>query len=141
MGLVFERALGPPGQLVRLLSLLASLALLLGAVGVYGMISHYVTRRTREYGIRLALGLLPRRVAGQVVWRGVRLVAAGSALGVIAALLLTRLLSSLLYGVRATDALTLAGAVATLFVVGSLAALVPARRAGRIDPSTVLRES
>src|SRR4029079_14577393 len=91
---IFEEAIGAPRQIATLLSLLAGLALLLGAVGVYGMISHFVLRRTREYGIRIALGLPPVRVVSQVMGRGVRLVGLGSVVGVVAALLLTRLLSS-----------------------------------------------
>src|SRR3954464_89817 len=114
MASVFEDAVGAPGRLAMLLSLLAGLALLLGAIGVYGMISHFVTRRVREYGIRLALGLPPGRVVSLVLGRGLRLVAIGSAVGVIAALALTRLLASLLYGVGATDPGVLAGAVAAL---------------------------
>jgi putative ABC transport system permease protein len=137
---VFDDAVGPPGQLAALLSLFAGLALLLGTIGVYGMISHFVTRRVREYGIRLALGLPPGRVVSLVLGRGLRLVGIGSAVGVVAALSLTRLLGSLLYGVGATDPAVLAGAVATLIVAGALAALVPARRASRTDPAFVLRQ-
>ena len=136
---VFEESLGAPRQIATLLSLLAGLALLLGAVGVYGMISHFVTRRMREYGIRIALGLPPARVVSQVMSRGVALVVLGSAVGIGAALLLTRLLSSLLYGVGATDPQALAGAVAALLLVGALAALSPALRASRTDPASVLR--
>jgi putative ABC transport system permease protein len=137
---VFEDAVGAPGRLAVLLSLLAGLALLLGAVGVYGMISHFVTRRTREYGIRLALGLSPSHVVTQVLGRGLRLVAAGSAVGIVAAMLLTRLLASLLYGVEATDPRALAGAVVALLLAGALAAFIPARRASRTDPAFVLRQ-
>jgi putative ABC transport system permease protein len=137
---VFEDAVGAPGRLAVLLSLLAGLALLLGAVGVYGMISHFVTRRSREYGIRLALGLSPGHVVTQVLGRGLRLVAAGSVVGVVAAVLLTRLLASLLYGVEATDARALAGAVLALLLAGALAAFIPARRASRTDPAFVLRQ-
>ena len=140
MSSVFEDAVGAPGRLAVLLSLLAGLALLLGAVGVYGMISHFVTRRMREYGIRLALGLQPGRVVAQVLGRGLRLVALGSGIGIIAALLFTRLLSSLLYGVEATDASALAGAVLALLIAGALAAFVPARRASRTNPAFVLRQ-
>lgn len=136
---VFEESLGAPRQIATLLSLLAGLALLLGAVGVYGMISHFVTRRVREYGIRIALGLPPGKVVSQVLSRGVGLVVLGSAVGIGAAFLLTRLLSSLLYGVGATDPKALAGAVAALLLVGGLAALSPALRASRTDPATVLR--
>ena len=118
MQAIFDLARGPAGQIVTLLSLLAGLALVLGAVGVYGVISHYVTRRSRDYGIRIALGQTPSRVVWQVVGRGAALVALGSAIGVAAALALTRVLSSLLYGVEATDPLALAGAVLVLLVVG-----------------------
>lgn len=136
---VLDLAVGPAAQLVTLLTLLAALALVLGAVGIYGVISHYVTRRSKEYGIRIALGQAPAQVVRQVVGRGIALVAVGSAIGVIAALGATRLLSSLLYEVRAADPLALAGAVAVLLTVGILAALLPARRASLTDPAVVLR--
>ncbi|HVL69802.1 MAG TPA: ADOP family duplicated permease [Vicinamibacterales bacterium] len=137
---VFDLAIGPAGQVVTLLALLAGLALVLGAVGVYGVISHYVTRRSRDYGIRLALGQPPAGVIRQVVGRGAALVAVGSAIGVAAALALTQLLASLLYGIEATDPLAMAAAVAVLLVVGMLAAFVPARRASLTDPAVVLRQ-
>jgi ABC-type antimicrobial peptide transport system permease subunit len=137
---VFEDAVGAPGRLAILLSLLAGLALLLGAVGVYGMISHFVSRRAREYGIRLALGLSPAHVVSQVLGRGLRLVLAGTVVGAIAAMVLTRLLASLLYGVEATDPRALLGAVAALLIAGALAAFIPARRASRTDPAFVLRQ-
>jgi putative ABC transport system permease protein len=137
---VFDAAVGAPRQVATLLSLLAGLALVLGAVGVYGMISQFVARRTREYGIRMALGLTQRRVIGHVLGRGIRLVLVGGVLGVATALFLTRLLSSLLYGIGAADPAALAGAVAALLVVGALASFVPARRASRIDPVLALRE-
>jgi predicted permease len=139
MSSVFERAVGPAGQIVTLLSLLAGLALVLGAVGVYGVISHYVTRRSRDYGICIALGQPPAQVVRQVVSRGAMLVAMGSAIGIIGALATTKLLSSLLYGVQPTDPLALAAAIAVLLAVGVLAAFLPARRASRTDPAAVLR--
>ena len=138
---VFDLAVGPTGQIVTLLSLLAALALVLGAVGVYGVISHYVSRRSRDYGIRIALGQQPSRVVRQVVGRGAMLVALGSAIGIVAALFLTRLLASLLYGVEATDPVSMGGAVIVLLVVGMLAAFVPARRASLTDPAVVLRDA
>jgi putative ABC transport system permease protein len=140
MASVFDDAVGAPGRLATLLSLLAGLALLLGAIGVYGMISHFVTRRVREYGIRLALGLPPGRVLSLVLGRGLRLVGIGSALGIAAALALTRLLASLLYGVGAADPPVLAAAVAALLVSGACAAFIPALRASRTDPAFVLRQ-
>jgi putative ABC transport system permease protein len=140
MQAVFDEAVGPAGQVVTLVSLLAGLALVLGAVGVYGVISHFVARRTRDYGIQIALGLPPTRLVSQVVTRGLTLVGLGSAVGVASALLLTNLLSSLLYGVSAADPQAIAGAVLALLLVGSLAAWIPARRASHTDPAVVLRE-
>jgi putative ABC transport system permease protein len=136
----FDRAVGPAAQVATLLSLLAGLALVLGGVGVYGVISHFAARRTRDYGICIALGLAPARVTLQVVRTGLALVAIGSAIGVVAALALTRILSSLLYGIGAADPLALSGAVLALLVIGALAAFVPAWRAGRTDPVLALRQ-
>lgn len=140
MSASFERAVGPAAQIVTLLAILAGLALVLGAVGVYGVMSHYVTRRSRDYGICIALGLLPARVVRQVVGRGAALVAAGGAIGIAAALMATKVLSTFLYGVEPTDPLALTAAVAVLLAVGMLAAFVPARRASLTDPAVVLRE-
>ena len=137
---IFDLALGPAGQVVTLVALLAGLALVLGAVGVYGVISHYVVRRSREYGIRIALGQQPFVVVRQVVGRGVSLVALGSAIGIVLALGASRLLQSLLYGVEPTDPVAMAGAIGILLAVGMLAAFVPARRASLTDPAVVLRQ-
>jgi len=137
---VVEEAVGAPGRLVALLSLVASLAVVLGAVGVYGIISHFVARRTRDYGIRIALGLPPGRLVAEVLGQGLVLLAIGSLAGICSALLLTRTLSSLLYGVRPADPQALGGAVFVLLFVGLCAALIPALRAGRTDPVSVLRE-
>jgi len=137
---VFQDAVGAPGRVATLLSILAALSLVLGAIGVYGMISQFVARRTREYGIRMALGLSPAQVLADVLGRGFRLILAGSVIGIAAALGLTRLLSALLYGVRAADPQALGAAVLALLFVGTLAALVPARRASRTDPVSALRE-
>ena len=137
---IFDLALGPTGQVVTLVSLLAGLALVLGAVGVYGVISHYVVRRSREYGIRIALGQQPLLVIRQVVGRGAALVALGGAIGIALAIGASRLLASLLYGVQPTDPFAMAGAVAVLLAVGMLAAFVPARRASLTDPAVVLRQ-
>jgi ABC-type antimicrobial peptide transport system permease subunit len=137
---VVDLALGPTAQVVTLVSLLAGLALVLGAVGVYGVISHYVIRRAREYGIRIALGQQPVLVIRQVVARGAALVTIGSGIGIAAAIAGSRLLASLLYGVRPTDPLAMAGAVVVLFATGMLAAFVPARRASLTDPAVVLRQ-
>jgi ABC-type antimicrobial peptide transport system permease subunit len=138
--IVFDEAVGPAGQVVNLLALLALIALVLGAVGVYGMISHFVSRRTRDYGIRIAMGMPPHRLVSQVMARGLGLVGLGSMVGIAVAVVLTGLLSSLLYGVQAADPGALAAAVLALLLVGATAALIPARRASRTDPVLVLRQ-
>jgi predicted permease len=137
---LLDTAIGPARPLVMLLSLLTALALVLGSVGIYGVIAHFATRRRRDWAIRLALGLPGSRVIAQVVGHGALLVSAGIGAGVIAAAALTRLLSSLLYGVTAIDPVAFVGAAALLLAVGTLAALVPAFRAGMTDPAIALRE-
>lgn len=137
---IFDRAMGPTGQVVTLLSLLAVLALVLGAIGVYGVISHFVQRRARDYGIRIALGEQPACVVRRVVARGAALVSVGSAIGIAAAIIAMRLLTSLLYEVKSTDPVAMAGAVGVLLAVGVLAAFIPARRASLTDPAVVLRQ-
>jgi predicted lysophospholipase L1 biosynthesis ABC-type transport system permease subunit len=137
---VFTRAIGPARQVMSLLALLGGLALALGSIGVYGVVSHFVARRKRDWGIRIALGLHPARVVRQVVGRGGALVGAGIGVGLIGFLALARLLASFLYGVGTADPLALAGATAVLLGAGLLAAWLPARRASRIDPAIVLRE-
>jgi putative ABC transport system permease protein len=141
MARVFDRAVGPVRQVMTLLGLLTALALTLGAVGVYGVISHFASRRQRDWGIRVALGLKPAKVIGHVVGRGLALVGGGVALGVVGALLLARLMASLLYGVGAADPVAYGAAGITLIVIGVIAAWLPARRASRVDPAVVLRES
>lgn len=140
MGLVFARAVGPAQQVMLLLALLTGLAVLLGAIGVYGVVSHYVARRRRDWAIRIALGLPPSRVVARIVRRGTLLVLGGVAIGVAAAAALARLASALLYGVGAADPASLAAAAVALLLVGVVAALVPAWRAGRTHPALVLRE-
>jgi putative ABC transport system permease protein len=135
----FTKAVGPARQVMTLLTLLTVLALILGAIGIYGVISHFVTRRRRDYGVRIALGQSAGGVVRQVVGRGGVLVAIGSAIGIVGALVLARLLGSFLYGVGAADPLAMGTAVIALAAVGLAAAYIPARRASRIDPIVVLR--
>ena len=137
---VLARAVGPARQIMTLLTLLTGLALVLGAIGVYGVIAHHVSRRKRDYGIRIALGLSPARVVRQVVGRGTVLVALGLVIGGGAAVVLARSLAALLYGVGAADPLALLAAAVALLTVGMLAAFVPAWRASRVDPARVLYE-
>ncbi len=140
MSRVFDTAVGPARQVMALLSLLSALALALGAVGIYGVISHFAARRKRDWAIRLALGLPASRVVRHIVGQGTGLVAAGIALGVAGTAALARLLATFLFGVGAVDPLALAGAAAALLAVGLVAAFVPARRAGAVAPATVLRD-
>ncbi len=114
-------------------------ALVLAAVGVYGLLAYSVAQRTREIGLRLALGAGPGEVRRMVVGRGMRLAAGGLALGLAGSVPATRALGALLHGVSATDPLTFAGVTALLLAVAWLACTLPARRATRIDPMTALR--
>ena len=137
---VLALAVGPVRQVMMLLAILTTLALVLGAVGVYGVISHFVNRRSRDWGVRIALGMMPSTVVRMIVMRGTALVALGIVIGVAAFVALARLLSSLLYGVGAGDPLAMASASTVLLLVGVLAAVIPGVRASRTDPATVLRE-
>jgi putative ABC transport system permease protein len=122
-----------------LLSIFASLALTLAAVGIYGVMAYAVAQRTREIGVRLALGAQPRDVLGMVLLGGGKLTAFGIILGLVGALILNRFLRSQLYGVSAHDPLTYAAAAVLLSVVALVACYLPARRATRVDPLVALR--
>jgi len=122
-----------------LMALFASLALLLASVGIYGVLSLYVQQRTREIGVRMALGADPRQVVRLVLNQGLALVLIGICIGLAAAFGLTRFLSGLLYGVRATSILPYAVGSLVLVVVALLASYVPVRRAMRVDPMVALR--
>ncbi|HEY2375192.1 MAG TPA: ABC transporter permease [Gemmatimonadaceae bacterium] len=120
-------------------SLFAGLALALSVLGVYGVVSYAVARRTREVGIRLAVGASPAGVVRLLMREGMTLVVVGAAIGIALGLVATRLLEALLFGVRAGDPLTFVGAPLLLLAVGAVASLLPARRASRIDPARVLK--
>lgn len=137
---VFDFAVGPARQIMTLLSLLSGLALLLGAVGIYGVIAHFAARRQRDWAIRVALGLPGARVMTHIVRQGVVLAVIGIAIGALGAAALTRLLSSFLHGVSSVDPVAFASASVALLLIGAAAAFVPARRAGLTDPASVLRE-
>jgi ABC-type antimicrobial peptide transport system permease subunit len=122
-----------------LLSSFAALALLLAAIGIYGVMSYLVTQRTQEIGIRMALGARRGHVLGLVVGHAFRLTLAGVAIGVGLALGLTRYLATMLYGVNTRDAWTFCSVAFLLMAVALLASYVPAIRATRVDPITTLR--
>jgi predicted permease len=139
MDTVVRASVAQPRFSMALLSLFAVLALVLAAVGVYGVVSYSVGRRRREIGIRIALGAEPRRVSGWVVRRSLVPAAVGVVLGLVGAAIGTRLMAGLLYGVPAIDATTF-GLVAGLLLAISLAAsLAPALRAARVDPASSMR--
>jgi ABC-type antimicrobial peptide transport system permease subunit len=125
--------------IARLASFFGVLALLLACIGLYGLLSYEVARRTREIGIRLSLGAERRDVTRLVVMRGMRLTALGAAAGVVGGMVLTRVLSSLLYDVKPTDWPTYLCVALLLAGVALLASYIPAWRAARVDPMVALR--
>jgi predicted permease len=124
-----------------LLSAFAALAVILAAIGIFGLVHHTVSERAREIAIRVSLGASPRAVMRMVIVQGLRMPVAGILIGTAASFGVTRLLSDLLFGVAATDPLTFAAVVSALIGVGWMACYLGGRRAARLDPITVLRES
>ncbi|HET9752410.1 MAG TPA: FtsX-like permease family protein, partial [Myxococcales bacterium] len=124
---------------LALLHGLSALALLLAGLGLYGVLSHAVTQRTREIGVRMALGARPAQALALVARESAAVVGAGLAAGSVAAALCARLYAGLLFGVPPSDPLSLLAALLVLCAVGLAATLVPARRAARVDPAVALR--
>jgi ABC-type antimicrobial peptide transport system permease subunit len=123
-----------------LIGVFASMAVILAGVGLYGVLSTLVRQRTAEIGVRMALGAAPAGIFRLVVGQGMMLSVAGVALGLAAALLLTRAMTSMLIGVKPTDAITYAGMAIFFFAIAALSSWIPAHRAAGLDPTTALRD-
>jgi len=132
-------SLTPQRFTMLLLAAFAGLALLLAAVGIYSVMSYSVSRRTHEIGIRISLGAKTTDVLLLVLRQGLLLAATGSAIGILGALILSRLMATLLYGVRPIDAITFASVAGLLMIIALAACCIPARRAMRVDPMVALR--
>ena len=137
---VFTESIGRPRLLAQLLAIFACLALLLAAIGSYGVLSYMVSERRREIGIRMALGADRASVLRMVLTQGLRLTLAGMLVGLSAAFALSRLIASLLFGVTPTDPLTISAVVGLISFVALVACYLPAHGATRVDPMLVLRE-
>jgi predicted permease len=125
---------------LMLIGVFAAIAVLLAAVGLYGVLSTVVRQRTSEIGVRMALGAAPARIFGLVIGHGLRLSAAGIGLGLLAALALTRVMSTMLVGVKASDPVTYLAMAALFFAIAAMACWLPGRRAAGLDPIVALRD-
>ena len=139
LGDAYDRSMARTSLTLVLLAITGAMALVLGLVGIYGVLSYVLTQRTREIGIRMALGAQGAHVRRMLLGHVLALVGVGVVLGLGGAVLLTRLMESLLFGVTALDPATYVGVAAVLIVTGALAGYLPARRATRVDPMLALR--
>jgi len=137
---VFAGTVSQPRFLAQLLGVFAALALVLSAIGTYGILSYSVSERRREIGIHMAMGATRGRVLGMVLGQGMRMTAAGLVLGTAASFALTRLLQAQLFNVKPTDPATLSAVVVFIAIVAACACCLPAGRATRVDPMVVLRD-
>ena len=136
---VFSSSLDQRRFILALFGVFAAVAMLIAAIGVYGVMAYTVTQRTQEIGIRMALGAQAADVLRMSLGHGMRLTLTGVALGLLTAFALTRLMKSLLFGVEATDPLTFTAVASLLTIVAVLACIIPARRATKVDPMVALR--
>jgi putative ABC transport system permease protein len=137
---LMQDALDSPRNTLGLIAAFAAVALLLAAIGIYGVMSYFVQQHTRDIGVRIAMGASAMKVLRQTVGQGMRIAVLGIAIGLGAALALTRFMTSLLFEVSATDTVTFASITVGLVATALVAIAVPAQRAARIDPATTLRE-
>ena len=136
---VVHGSMARPRFVMTLLGIFAGVALVLGAVGIYGVMAYGVAQRTGEIGIRMALGAGAAQVTRMVVGQGMLVALVGVGVGVVGAIGLTRFMESQLFGVSATDPITFAAVAALLSVVALVASYLPARRAAKVDPTEALR--
>jgi putative ABC transport system permease protein len=140
MDSIVERAQTGTRFSLLLIAAFAAIATLLAGVGLYGVLSTVVRQRTAEIGVRMALGEAPSGVFGLMIGYGLRLSAAGIAAGLLAALLLTQAMTSMLVGIKPTDPVTFAAMAGLFCLIAVVATSIPARRAAALDPSAALRE-
>ena len=141
LGDVLDRTLSTQRMLATLVGLFGAVALLLAALGLYGVMAHVATQRTPEIGIRLAMGAQPASIVSLLLGQSVRLLGIGAAIGLTGALVGTRYIESQLFGVTATDLVTFVSACVVLAIAGLTASLIPALHAMRIDPIIALRRA
>jgi putative ABC transport system permease protein len=140
MDALVEKAQAGTRFQLMLIGAFAAIAVLLAGVGLYGVLSTVVRQRTSEIGVRMALGAAPGRIFGLVIGHGLRLSAAGIGIGILAALALTRVMSTMLVGVTASDPTTYAAMAVLFFAIAAIACWVPGRRAAGLDPIVALRD-
>jgi putative ABC transport system permease protein len=138
---VLDRTLSTQRMLATLVGLFGAVALLLGALGLYGVMSHLATQRTPEIGMRLAMGAQPASIVGLLLTQGLRLLGIGAVIGLTGALVGTQYIEAQLFGVTATDPVTFVSGCVVLAIAGVTASVVPALRATRIDPIVALRRA
>jgi ABC-type antimicrobial peptide transport system permease subunit len=137
---IIEQSVADRKRAMVLLEIFAGLALVIACVGIYGVLAYTVTLRTREIGVRMAVGASPADVMKMIVGRGLKMGLIGLAVGLVLALALGRLLGTLLYGVKAVSPGVYAGTAVALVLAALLACWIPGQRAARVDPVVALRE-